>query len=126
MSWEKVLYVCANYFTSDCLTNEGQFNAGFSQGLILKEGSIPTLVAQTSAPDEVVSLVICCFSNCFSERVSCHSVLLNLTWLWPVFTSHATRMIANRNPNVVVIKLHMKATYKAEHKLLRVFLHFSA
>ncbi len=49
----KVLYVCANYFTSDCLTNEGQFNAGFSQGLILKEGSIPTLVAQTSAPDEV-------------------------------------------------------------------------
>ncbi|XP_058609108.1 zinc finger MYM-type protein 4 isoform X2 [Onychostoma macrolepis] len=49
----KVLYVCANHFTPDCLSNEG-----FSQRLILKEGSIPTLRARTSAPDKRTSLTV--------------------------------------------------------------------
>ncbi|XP_048053355.1 piggyBac transposable element-derived protein 4-like isoform X2 [Megalobrama amblycephala] len=46
----KVLYVCANHFAPDCFANEGLFNAGFSQRLILKYGSIPTLRPQTSDP----------------------------------------------------------------------------
>ncbi|KAF4115525.1 hypothetical protein G5714_003014 [Onychostoma macrolepis] len=44
----KFLYVCTNHFTPDCLTNQGQFNAGFSQRLLLKEGSIPTIPARKS------------------------------------------------------------------------------
>ncbi len=54
MSVPKVLqYVCGNHFTQDCPTNERQFNAGFPHSLILKEGSIPSLCAQTFAPDKL-------------------------------------------------------------------------
>ncbi len=53
----KVLYVCANHFKMDCLKNEGHFNAGFSQKLILKGGSIPTLHVRMSAPDKACPIL---------------------------------------------------------------------
>ncbi len=66
----KVKHVCANHFTPDCLTNKGQFNAGFSQRLILKEGSIPTLRPRTSDPDKVSIRRHILFSKLPSERAS--------------------------------------------------------
>ncbi len=45
------LYICANHFLPDCFVNKGQFNTGFTQKLILKDGSIPAVHAQTSYPE---------------------------------------------------------------------------
>jgi len=52
-NFAKILYVCSNHFAPECFTNKGFVNAGFSKRLILKEGSIPTIRAQTSDPDKV-------------------------------------------------------------------------
>ncbi len=89
----KVLYVCANHFTPDCLTNKGQFNAGFSQRLILKEGSIPALHEQTSAPDKVsrhASYFV--FQIAFLKELLgtlVRLMLLKLPLFLPVFTDAA-------------------------------------
>lgn len=37
------LTVCSTHFTPDCFLNRVQFNQGFAQKLLLKEGAIPTL-----------------------------------------------------------------------------------
>lgn len=38
----KSLFVCANHFTKECLSNWGQYISGHAVRLILKDGSIPT------------------------------------------------------------------------------------
>ncbi|XP_038575012.1 uncharacterized protein LOC119902735 [Micropterus salmoides] len=37
------LFLCSLHFTEDCFVNRPQFDAGFCQRLVLKDGSVPTL-----------------------------------------------------------------------------------
>ncbi len=82
-----------NHFTSDCLTNEGHFKAGFSQRLILKEGTIPTLRAWTSAPDKVN------ITRFFSKLPFLKNLLAlckaNVAKAMPVFTDAAIMFYQN-------------------------------
>ena len=48
------LYVCANHFTSDCFSNEGQYKAGFASTLTLVKGSEPTIPDPATAPEPQV------------------------------------------------------------------------
>lgn len=43
VSVDKNLFVCAKHFLSDCITNQGQYNAGLAMKLFLKKGSAPTV-----------------------------------------------------------------------------------
>ena len=50
------LYVCANHFTSDCVSNKGQYRAGFALTLTLIKGSVPTIWDPANAPEPQVSV----------------------------------------------------------------------
>lgn len=51
----KSLFVCANHFTKECLSNWGQYISGHAVRLILKDGSIPTF--RGYADEENVSIL---------------------------------------------------------------------
>ena len=44
------LCVCANHFTLDCFSNEGQYKAGFDSTLTLVKASVPPIPDPVTAP----------------------------------------------------------------------------
>ena len=52
------LYVCANHFTSDCFSNEGQYQAGFALTLTLIKGSVQTIRYPATASQPQVSVAV--------------------------------------------------------------------
>ncbi|XP_052423624.1 uncharacterized protein LOC127966567 [Carassius gibelio] len=46
--YNKFLLLCSQHFTDDCFSNLGEFKAGFSKRLAIKQGSLPTLYGPTS------------------------------------------------------------------------------
>ena len=52
------LYVCANHFTSDGFSNEGQYKAAFALTLTLVKGSFPTIQGPATAPEPQVSVAM--------------------------------------------------------------------
>nr|XP_055061721.1 piggyBac transposable element-derived protein 5-like isoform X4 [Misgurnus anguillicaudatus] len=54
----KMFYVCAKHFTSDCFVNEGQYKAGFTSRLLLKQGAIPTLRDEPSYPKKQTPVAV--------------------------------------------------------------------
>ncbi|KAM8733556.1 uncharacterized protein AB9X84_025253 [Acanthopagrus schlegelii] len=66
-SLSKSFVVCANHFTPDCFSNQGQYRAGLATRLFLKNGSIPTFrgnateeeTQSTSVQQPVVHHVAC-------------------------------------------------------------------
>ncbi|XP_036964597.1 uncharacterized protein LOC119025295 isoform X2 [Acanthopagrus latus] len=66
-SLSKSVVVCANHFTPDCFSNQGQYQAGLATRLLLKDGSIPTVhgnateeeTQSTSVQQPVVHHVAC-------------------------------------------------------------------
>ncbi|XP_030250399.1 uncharacterized protein LOC115567705 [Sparus aurata] len=49
-SESKSVFVCANHFTPDCFSNQGQYKAGLAMRLFLTDGSTPTVCG--NATDE--------------------------------------------------------------------------
>ncbi|XP_048053344.1 E3 ubiquitin-protein ligase TRIM39-like isoform X2 [Megalobrama amblycephala] len=43
--------LCAEHFTKDSFLNLGEYNAGYTQRLLLKNGAVPTLVGQSGASE---------------------------------------------------------------------------
>lgn len=43
--------LCAAHFTKDSFLNLGEYNAGYTQRLLLKNGAVPTLVGQYGASE---------------------------------------------------------------------------
>ena len=48
------LFVCANHFTSDCFSNEGQYKAGFASTLTLVKATAPPILDPATAPEPQV------------------------------------------------------------------------
>ena len=63
------LHVCANNFTLDCFSNEGQHKAGFASTLTLIKGLVPTILDPATAPEPQV-----CRQICGSQPVSSASI----------------------------------------------------
>jgi len=55
--FKSTLTVCSAHFSSDCIVNQAQFNAGFSKKLLIKDAADPTLLGPTSNSQPVNKLL---------------------------------------------------------------------
>ena len=74
----KAVYVCANHFTSDCFTNDGQYKAGLALRLKLKGGSLLT-VRDTASDVAAVSFISFLLLYCIQPVDM--ALALQLMWL---------------------------------------------
>ncbi|XP_036965309.1 uncharacterized protein LOC119025642 isoform X3 [Acanthopagrus latus] len=58
-SLSKSVVVCANHFTPDCFSNQGQYQAGLATRLSLKDGKRKKEIPSTSVQQSVVHHVAC-------------------------------------------------------------------